>query len=955
MPMRHVVVRRVVLVMLGLLAMAPIARAGDKLEYRVLSQRPDRLIVQLPDGLVVLAQQIKTAPVASVHCWVKTGSVYEGKYNGMGLSHFLEHLVSGGTTSHRKESENNAILGKIGAETNASTSLDNVRYYINTSSEHVSEAIDLISDWMNNCQIVPEEYARERDVILREFAMGRGEPQRIFWKVTSLAAYPNHPARHPTIGYVDEYMTVTRDQIYDFYKRMYVPNNMVFVVTGDIDPVAVVNQVATLWKPYPAKGLPGVVLPVLDPIAEPKEVTGYADVDRPRLRLVWQGVRQGNTDEYALDILTSVLGDGELSRLNKTVRDADGLVTSIDAYNYSEPWGKGLIGIDATCESDTIDKAKEAILAQISRLYVEGVTEEEVARAKRKVVAGATYESQTAFAAAERLASDFINTGDPDYLDHYVEQLQQVTIEQVTAAAKKYLDPQHMVTAKLLPQKNVQPELSRPKEAEPDPRLAKKGEVYLMDLDNQALVKEMMSESQSTAAAPATVITPVKMVRLPNGLRLIVQKNTRLPIVSMQWYQLGGLMADAPGHEGVANAMCDMLTQGAGDMSADDIARKIEDLGAQLNSECGNSTFYVSAQSLSKDWPTVLSIMSQIVTHPTFDEGEWAKIKPRLLAEAGSLNDTWYQQVRNSVRAAYFGPDNPWSQATVGRTGVIEKLSAGDLKAFYADHIAASDSVLAVFGDVDEAQVIAEATKLFADMPGKAKVPFKPLDTKQAESKIVQVTSTKDLVAVQIAYGPGMARQNPDYAALQVMNQVMSSFPVGWFDQALRGEGPGLVYAVGSGIMTGVAPGYWAVMFNTKVPTTHEAMSRALAVVDRIRNETIDAATLDRARTAVIAGEASDMQSNGQRASMAALNELYGLGYAAGDKTIAQLKAVTAADVHRVANTYLKTPLAVVLTPEPFKDGDLPSLNASPTPASAPAPKAAEPAAPPASSPKADK
>ncbi len=249
-------------------------------EYNILDQRADRLIVSLPNRMIVVAQRVPAAPVVSAQVWVETGSIYEQQHNGAGLSHFLEHLVSGGTTSTHTEQENNAILGRIGASTNAATSLDTVRYYINTTKEHTDTAIDLLSDWMQNSQIPQREYERERQVIQREFSMGRGDPGRILWKLTQQARYTAHPARHPTIGYIDEFMQITRDEIYNFYKTMYVPNNMVFVVTGDIQPKEVVNAVAQRWEDVPAKELPSLSFPVEPKIDSPRTLQGRADIKR---------------------------------------------------------------------------------------------------------------------------------------------------------------------------------------------------------------------------------------------------------------------------------------------------------------------------------------------------------------------------------------------------------------------------------------------------------------------------------------------------------------------------------------------------------------------------------------------------------------------------------------------------------------------------------------------------
>jgi len=897
--------------------------AYSRAELTVLQQRPDRLIAQLDNGLVVMAQQFDAAPVVSVQCWVRTGSIYEREYNGAGISHFLEHLASGGSTANRTESENNVILGEIGAQTNAATSLDTVRYYVNTDAAHTQAAVDLMSDWMQHSLIEEREYAREREVIQREFAMGRGEPSRIFWKLTQQARYQRHPARHPVIGYLDEFMKISRDQLEDFYHRMYVPNNMVFVVVGDIDPSKVVDQVATLWKSAERKPVPSIMFPIEREVSEPVELTGHADIDRPRLRLAWPGVRLTSEHDYPLDLLGQILGQGELSRLVQTVRNEKQLVTSIDAYNYSTSWGEGFFGIDAVVEKDKLDEAKAAILDEVNRLFTIGVTRDELERAKRKTIASVVYSTQTAQATAERMASDFIHTGDPDYLDRYAKQIERVTIADVQTAARKILDPKKMITIKLLPQEGEATWLTRPDDG--DATTALTGEVELVELNNDKLVSKMRELEAMAGGAAAVVSAPVTMHKLPNGLRVLVQRNTRVPAVAIQWYHLGGLLADQPGREGVANAAAVMMMKGAGERSADEIALLLESLGAYMNTACGNSTQYLTAECLAKDWPKVLGLTADVVQRPTFAEDEWQKMQPRLLAEIDSQDDEWYMQLRNAFREAYFGA-HPWGAPTVGRRSVVEALTPGDLRKFHQANIAAGESVLAVFGDVDEAQVIAEAQRLFGEMPANADAPFAPPPQPARESRIVQVETAKPTPAVQIGYGPGVRRENPDYAKMLVMSRVLDSFPVGWLDQALRGSGKGLVYAVGAGIFTGADEGYWALLFNTQPETITEATSEAIKVVDRIRTETVDATTLERARIKVLVSEALGRQSNSQRATNAALDELYGIGYDNAKKLIDEIRKVTAADVHDVANRYLNNPIGVILLQEKIEESKLPPL-----------------------------
>ncbi len=922
-------------------AMLPLASAAPKTpEYTILAESPDRKFVQLPNGLVIMAQRIAGAPVASVQTWVRTGSIYERHHNGAGLSHFLEHLLSGGSTSTRTEDQTNEILGRIGAQTNAATSLDTVHYYIDTSAEHAATAIELMSDWMLNALITPAEYERERSVIQREFDMGKGEPGRIFWKCTQQACFQVHPARHPTIGYIDEFLKISRDDIYAFYRQMYVPNNMVFSVAGDIDPQAVVDQVARLWADAQRSKVPAVIFPVEPVVENPRQMTGHADIDRPRIRMVWPGTRLAADHDYALDLLANVLGDGELSRLVQTVRNDKGLVTSIDAYNQSFSWGPGFFGIDAVVDADKLEEAKAAILAQIERLTVANVTDEELDRAKRKTISRVVFSAQTANATASRLASDFFHTGNPDYLQHYAQEIQKLTPADVHAAAHKFLRPNRLITIHLMPSAGEPKDITRPADEQVDRKL----DTELVELSNDKLVEQFrkLPDAHKRSAAGDAQRSKVTMHTLPNGLRVLIQRDTRLPIVAMQWYHLGGLLADEPGKEGVANAMATMMIKGAGDMTADDIARDLESLGADIGTAIGNSTFYVTGQSLESDWPRVLGIMSEVIQNPTFPADQWKLMQPRMLAAIDSINDSWHMQLRTNFTKTYFGEDHPWSQPQLGRRDVVANLTVDQLKQFHADHIAAKPGVLAVFGDVDEQEVLKRVTELFGEMPAEPKVAFDPPQGKAQSSGYHVVTTNKPMTAVQIGYGPGMVRQNPDYAAALVMNRVLDSFPVGWLDQALRGEGPGLVYAVGAGMLTGASPGYFAMLFNTNHDVLGTALERSLGVIDRIRSEKVDSATLERARTAALVSEALSHQTIGQRGAAAALDELYGLGYDEVDRFIDQLRAVTADDIHRVANKYLADPVAVILSPKPIDTAKLPPLGGKAK--AQPAAKDAEPA-----------
>ncbi|MEM1108808.1 MAG: pitrilysin family protein [Planctomycetota bacterium] len=889
----------------------------------ILEQREDRIIVELPNRLVIVAQDLPAAPVVSVQAWVKTGSLYEQEHVGAGLSHFLEHLVAGGSTTNRTEDEITATLGSIGAATNAATSLDTVRYYVNTTSTHTATAIDLVSDWVQNNAVAEKEYQRERDVIQSEFSMGQGDPGRIHWKLTQQARYaatPDHPGAHPTIGYIDEFLDVTRDELYDFYKRMYVPNNMVFVVAGDIDPPEVIAQLTELWADVPTGELPEVSFPQAGPEGsdhayEPVSVEGPAAIARARVRLLWPGVKLGSEHDFALDVLSGVLGGGESSRLVRDLRDNQQLVTSIDAFNYSAPWGEGFFGVDyELANPDAGEAVRNAVKSHLDRLRVEPVTQEELDRVKRQTLARVLRSGQSAQGVASQIASNLISSADPDYSARYAAAVQELTPEDLMAAANAVLDPDDASIARLNPAEDGEsiefP--NRPPAVESSEGVVRES----IDLDNHRLIGLLKSNlAQPGEAGEPLAVGETQVRELSNELTVLVQRSTVVPAVSMQLYTKGGLLAEEPGREGVSNAAYAMMRRGTTTKSAQDISVAVEDLGATLSTGSGNNTGYVTASALTEDWPTVMALMADVTLNPSFDGEEWGKLQPRLLAAIDRATDRWSGELRSEFLKAYYG-DHPWSQLSSGRRDVVASLTPDDLRAFHAARLNAADSVLAVVGDIEAEEVFAEAEALFGSMPAEAETPFvlpQPVDPTPG---LTIVKSDKPVAAVQVGYGPGMTRDSEDYAAVQVLSRVLGDFPAGWLQQELRGRGPGLVYASSAGASTGLVSGYFTMLFNTVPDTVDEALERTLGVAERARTELVDDDTLARAKAKVLTTEFFGRQTNSDLAAGQALDMLYGIDDLTGRDFLAEVEAITAADVRAAARKYLTDPVVVVICNE---------------------------------------
>ncbi len=898
------------------------AAANPGKEYTLLQQRSDRLIVSLPNRMIVIAQAVRTAPVVSAQIWTRAGSIHEAEFAGAGISHHLEHLLSGGSTTTRTETESNALLSRMGAQVNAATSLDTVRYYINTTSDNRAQAVALLSDWLMNNTVSQKEFDREHGVIPNEFAMGRAQPGRILWKLTQRAHFRHHPARHPTIGYLEQFSHLTRDDLHTFYRRMYVPNNMVFVVVGDIDKQAVVDQIAKLWSDIPAADVPEILLPVEAPPAEARQVVGYAQVSRPRIRLLWHGTKLGAEHDYALDVLAGILGQVESSRLVQTVRNEHRAVNTIYASNYSTAWSDGFFAIDAEVaatlpgsesapDQQLIERAVKLIREQVQRVIEKGVTDAELAMARRQTQAYYVNAAQTAQGLAGQLAGNMIARHDPDYMHHYLDALDKLTPRDVRRAAAAVLGERPMTTVKLLPLEEGETPTDFVYEEQPIPAGVRRAPV---EVDNQPAISAMQKRGGEADDVPAATLGDVKLFTLPNGLRLLVQRNTLTPSVSLEFYQFGGLLADEPGKEGLAHAAAMMQMRGTSKHSARELANAIEQLGAVMRTNSGNNTSYAQATCLSQDWPTVLGLLAEVVMEPSFPEDQWQLMQPRLLAAIRRQDDSVFSELRGRFRERYYG-EHPWSQHINGRLEAVASFTVTDLRQFHADRLGAEQSVIAVIGDVDPEAVRDAVAAAFAKLPRAAEAQALARTRKPAEAGVTQFRTGKpDSAAVTVGFGPLPTRDHDDMPALQVLAAVLHRFPSGRLVEALRGTGDGLAYAVWASPFMGLAPGHFEMGFNATGENAIEALTRTMQVQRSLMDKPVTDDELAAAKAAVLMREYLGQQSNSQRATSIALDELYGLGHDNSDRLIKQVGTLTAEQLQAVAKKYLKDPVVVIVS-----------------------------------------
>ena len=214
----------------------------------------------LENGLTVIIREDHTAPVVSVQAWCRTGSINEDKWMGAGLSHVLEHMLFKGTAT-RPGTRIDQEVQEAGGYMNAYTSFDRTVYWINVPNTGGRIAIDILCDIMQNASLPGDELAKELDVIRREMDMNIDDPNRRASRRLFETAYTRSPYRFTVIGYRDIFDRLQPDDITAYYRGRYVPNNMFFVVVGDIKADDVIDQIKTAFAKSKAQPLPPAVLP----------------------------------------------------------------------------------------------------------------------------------------------------------------------------------------------------------------------------------------------------------------------------------------------------------------------------------------------------------------------------------------------------------------------------------------------------------------------------------------------------------------------------------------------------------------------------------------------------------------------------------------------------------------------------------------------------------------------
>ncbi|MBI5575554.1 MAG: insulinase family protein [Deltaproteobacteria bacterium] len=837
---------------------------------------------KLRNGLTVVIRQNHSSPVVAVQVWVKAGSTTEPEKRA-GMSHILEHMAFKGTKK-RGPGQLAREVEALGGEINAYTSFDQTVYHITISGRYLENALEILSDTMGNSVFDAGELAREKEVIQEELRMNEDDPTRVVWKAMFREAYRVHPYGRPVIGYADTIRKTERKDLVSYFAKYYHPGNMVLLVVGDVDPKKARPLIEKTFLPLKARSLPKRNLPAEPPQKEIRVKIQERDAKRAYLELGFPGPSMRSKDVFAFDLLSSILGNGETSRLYREVKDRRGLVDTVNANSYT-PRDPGVLMVGARCSADKSGEALREILVQLFRMASAPPEGSELARVKTQTESGFLYSLESQSSLASHIGSFEVLLGDAAFEGKYLKAIRAVTAEDVAAVARKYLKPERLNVSLVFP----------------------KGESGFLTEDAiRKIAGEAWREAEARTAGKASGEEgAVKKVVLENGIRVIVRESRLVPVVAVEAGFLGGLLAEPPEKNGVSMLTAEMITKGTSKRSADEISEAIEDMAADLSGFSGRNSFGLQGKFLRKDFDRGFRLFAESLLSPAFPGEEFEKKRVELLGRLKQQKDNLAQSAFLLFLSTHYG-DHPYSRNSLGKEEAVRAMSTDDLKAFFRRWADPRNMVIAVSGDIGAEEAVAAVRNAFGSMPRRNDfVPIGPMAV-PPESGIRRGEERREKQQAHFVIGyTGAKFTDPDKYAMDMLGSALAGQGGRLFTN-LRDK-KSLAYSVTSFSSEQVDPGFFAFYMATSADKLDGAFADTLKEIEAVRTGGITREEFERAKKWMIGTYEIGLQSNSSHAEKMMYNELYGVGYEETFKVPAKIEAVTLEEVNRIAARILST------------------------------------------------
>ena len=841
----------------------------------------------LENGLRVIIVPEHTAPIFALSLTYNTGSRNE-KPGRTGLAHLFEHMMFQGSANVGK-GEHELLVHNYGGHVNGRTNNDLTNYFEALPKNQLDMALFLESDRMRALTITQANLDNQRKVVQEERRL-RVDNQaygKSFEELESMA-YDSFPYHHMVEGSMEDLNAVTLDDLRNFFRIYYAPNNVVMVLAGDLDPKETLAKVKKYFGDIPRQPAPPPV-DATEPehYLERRKTLNDPLARQPQYCAVYLATPGNTPDAYALRVLAAILSDGYSSRFHQHLVDDKQLAQDVTA-SFQSRRGSSLFRVVATPHPELkVEDLEKVIDDEIEAIKDDGPTPQEMQKVRTMFLQESIQTRASVREIANLIGTQTVLYNDPNLINTEYEKLAAVTAGQVKQAAQKYLVPAHRVVVITVPYTGFA--VSGPAAAD----------TRQLSSKDQRLNKVPINHDILKVKLPH----PVE-VTLPNGLTVLILEQHHLPTVYYSLWIKSGALSDPKDMPGLASFTAVMLDSTA-TRDRLQIASELEEMGASFHAAAafGSNLTTITCSGLTESADKVMEIMSDIVLNARFPAGDWRlyqRSKGVRLVQQRSDPDFLARERFN--RAVYGDFGASISSPTIES---VMKATAGDLKAFHDKYYAPNNAILAISGDLTVANATELAKKYFGDWKSRpVEAPAFGSVPGPAAAKTYLVNRPGSVQSTILAGGLSLRHSDPDFKPLWVANQILGGSSSARLCSNLSDE-KGYTYDAFSHVSGDHFPGVFVanteVRNNVTGPTLHELIYE----FKRLRDEKVPQAELEEAKASIVSSFALSLENPSRIAERWMAVKYYGLPADYYDNYSDQIAKVDADAVQRVARKYI--------------------------------------------------
>ena len=767
---------------------------------------------KLANGLEVILHRDSRLPIVGVNLWYHVGPAKETE-GRTGFAHLFEHMMFQGS-GHVGEDRHFKYLEGAGASfVNGTTSFDRTNYMEDLPSNQLELALWLESDRMGFLldKLDQKMLSNQQDVVRNERRQSiENAPYGLAEEEIYHQLFPKgHPYYPAVMGSHADVQAAQLADVRDFFKKYYAPNNATLAVVGDLDVEKTKALIEKYFGTIPTGPEVEPVNVQTPPITAEKRVTLTDQVELPRAYMAWVTSPFFSPGDAEADITARLLGGGKASRMYKALVYDRKIAQDASASQQSASLGS-VFEITVTAKpGHTTEELEAAIDHELDSLAARGPTEEELAAVKNAIYTNIITSLENVggtSGVADRLQTYNHFVGDPNYLNKDLARYSAVTVEGVKQFAADQLAKNKRLVLSVVPGEKVLPP------APPTPPA-------VVAVSTPVESKEPWRNEVPKPGALSTAPLPsASKFQLPNGLAVYLVENHALPVVSAELVVRAGSAADPPGRSGLAGYMVSMLDEGTSKRDALTIAHDLEALGATYGSGTGRDGSTLAVRSLKQNATKTLDILSEIVLSPSFPENEVERVRNDRLTALLQDRDSPFRIAATVMWTDLYGSNNPYGHMAIGTEPGLKSASRDDIDKLYQAAFSPKNAALVLAGDLSEAEARKLATDAFGkwSSEGRPPLPEPVAAVASAAEKVLVVDKPNTPQTSVMVAQVGVARSNPDFERLNVMNQVLGGLFSSRINMNLR-EQHGYSYGAFSSIYENTKEG--PVVVNSQVRT----------------------------------------------------------------------------------------------------------------------------------------